>query len=66
MLADSKSLKDNLTASTSATMKIAKQESVATKASSQNVSVNSRNLSLKPPKTNELDASDFSRVSYPR
>ena len=66
MQAGSKSLKDNLTASTSATMKIAKQESVVTKASSQNVSVNSRNLSVKPPKTNELDASDFFKVSDPK
>ena len=66
MQTGSKSLKDSLTASTSATIKMAKQESAHTKTSSQNVSVNSRNLSQKPPKTSEFDISIFSRVSDPR
>lgn len=50
-----------MTASTSATHKIAKQDSIVTKASSQNLSTNSRNLSHKPPK--ELDVLDITRVS---
>lgn len=50
-----------MTASTSATHKIAKQDSIVTKASSQNLSTNSRNFTHKPPK--ELDVSEITRVS---